>query len=153
MAHRKLNTWAAAPAAFAAALLALLLSAACRSQTVDISALDPQTVPQEYSGGGDEWKSWSEARNAWYRESFASCLKQAGIRMSCGGCASAYFKVIIQIDDSGRIASMRKFQENVCGKPAPVEYEKCVQDFYRARTFPALRGRVFRASLGTGLSC
>ena len=136
----------------AAVFAAFVLAAACRSAP-DINTVNPETVPVEYSGGGDEWKTWSDARNAWYKESFADCLKRAGIRMSCGGCASAYIKVIIQIDDAGKIVSMRKFHENVCGMPAPVEYEKCVQDFYKSRTFPSLRGRLFRASLGTGLSC
>lgn len=137
-----------------AASLALLCMLNCRSEPVqDIGTVDPETVPSEYAGGGDEWKTWSEARNAWYRESFAACLKRAGIRMSCGGCASATIKVLIQVDNSGKIVSMRKFYENVCGKSAPVEYETCIRDFYTTRTFPSLRGKLFRASLGTGLSC
>jgi len=148
----------AAPAALC------LLLAACQSKppaanpaalpSIETALANPETVPPEYSSGDFvDWKEWSAARDSWYKEAFAPCLKQSGIRMSCGSCASAYIKYLIQMDNSGRIAAMRKYKEGVCGRPAPPEFESCIENFYRARSFPSLKGKLFRATLGTGLSC
>lgn len=133
------------------AAAALLTCASPPAQ--NIAAVNPETVPVEYSGDMNLWSDWSKARNDSFRESYGACLKEAGIRMSCDACASAYVKVLIQMDDSGRIQAIRKYKDNVCGRPAPAALEKCIEDYYKARTFPALKGMLFRATLGTGLSC
>jgi len=151
--------------AFLAATSALcLVLAACQPKppasspaalpSIETALANPEAVLAEYSSGDfADWKEWSAARDAWYKEAFGPCLKQSGIRMSCGSCASAYIKYLIQMDNSGRIAAMRKYKEGVCGRPAPPEFESCIENFYRARSFPSLKGKLFRATLGTGLSC
>lgn len=145
------------PRVFALLAVGAVILPACQSKpaaaNIETSIANPEAVPAEYSSGGVEWKEWSAARDDWYKEAFGPCLKQSGIRMSCGGCASAYIKVLIQIDNTGRIAAIRKYKEGVCGMPAPPEYESCILKFYKARSFPSLRGQLFRATLGTGLSC
>ncbi|MBL8022193.1 MAG: hypothetical protein JNM27_21135 [Leptospirales bacterium] len=122
------------------------------SATVPVSQLNPETLPAEYSEELD-WKDWSTAKNAWVKESFHPCVKQAGIRMSCGGCASIYARYVFSIDPDGSIRSMRKYKDQACGLPMTPELEKCLLQFYKDKRFPALKGRVFRGTLGNGLSC
>lgn len=139
---------------YLAALGAAAALCGCVSRPVqDIATADPETVPTEYSSEREDWSEWSKARNDSFRESYGACLKKAGIQLSCGACTSANIKVLIQMDNSGKIGAIRKYKENVCGQPAPPVFEKCLEDFYRSRTFPALKGKLFRATLGTGLSC
>lgn len=122
------------------------------SPGVPVSQMNPESLPAEY-GEGLDWKDWSKAKNAWIKESFHPCVKQAGIRMSCGGCASIYARYVFAIEQDGSIGSMQKYKDAACGLPMAPELEKCLLQFYMDKRFPALKGRVFRGTLGNGLSC
>lgn len=114
---------------------------------------NPDTLPGEYSGDREDWDEWSLARDRWFKETYGPCMKSAGLRMSCGGCASIYIKFVFTTNEDGRIISMEKYKENVCGAPPSPELERCLSAPYQGTVFSKLRSRKFRATLGTGLSC
>lgn len=143
------------PVALAAAVFAaFVLVASCRSSPMpDLGAIDPETVPLEYSGGGNEWKTWSQARDP--RLGIICGLPEAGRHSHV---LRRLRQRLHQSHHPDRRFRPNRFnaeilKENVCGRPAPVEYEKCVEDFLQGSNVSALRGKLFRASLGTGLSC
>ncbi len=121
-------------------------------QNSNQTKVDPESLPAEYSGERADWEEWHTVKESWMKNVYFGCLKQAGLRMSCGGCPSIYTKWVFSVDDAGRL-SMEKYKESICGRASTPALDRCMTETFRNKTFVKLRGRRFRATLGTGLSC
>jgi hypothetical protein len=74
--------------------------------------------------------------------------------MTCSGCSSIFIRIVITIDNNGKIASYEKLNEKICGRKADKSLEKCFLEYFKTLTLPpGLRNIKIETMLGTGLKC
>ena len=102
----------------------------------------------------EKFRQWTSIKDRWLRNEFPLCLKRYNLEMSCSGCEYIYITVELTIDGDGRLVQYKIIHENICGKRASKQIEKCFMRYFKTIVFPKeLRNLTIVANLGNGLKC
>lgn len=118
------------------------------------AAIKPLTVVRDHELRDEQWRDFNAISEHFVRNVFPRCLSQSKLKLTCSGCEYIYIIVRIEINADGRLVGYSKIRENVCGRHAPGNLERCFIEYLESITFPGnLRSMIIETRLGNGLKC
>jgi hypothetical protein len=116
-------------------------------------------VPEDSVGsvwdlGKDAYYAWDNIDSAWMESEYRPILKKFKLKMSCSGCEYIMMHADLSVDSTGRLIEYRIVSSDKCGNVFDDKLKDAFMSYFVKLTFPqALRNRIFRVILGTGLKC
>ena len=139
------------------AILALFLLALCKAEGQNNPLADTgincDTLITEY-----DWKTDSlmdEVFNGWERQDFAMLLKKHKVgKIDCGGCEGVTAILQFQINNEGKMQSIKLLKSNKCGFPFAEKFAIDFINSFSTLVFPEiLRSRCYQYHVGRRLKC
>lgn len=105
-----------------------------------------------------DWKTDSlinDVFNRWERHDFAVLLKKHKVgKIDCGGCEGVTATIQFQLNDEGKMQSIKLLKSNKCGFPFTEKFTLDFINSFSTLVFPEiLRNRCYQFHVGRRLKC
>jgi hypothetical protein len=119
-----------------------------------LELIPKDSVLQIWNHESEVYHAWNSLDSTWMARDYWAILKINKLKMTCDGCEHILMHADLNVDANGRLVEYRVVRSDMCGPEFSSQLASAFMEYFFSITFPsALRNRVFRVILGTGLKC